>query len=324
MCLAQVLGQIPRYPNPDVLVAFETSDDAGVYRLEDGRALVQTVDFFTPVVDDPRAYGAIAAANSLSDVYAMGGRPITAMSIACFPEKGVDLDVLTQIMRGGVDKLQEAGVALLGGHTVADKEIKFGYAVTGLINPARIVTNAGARPGDVLILTKPLGIGIVTSGIKFQKTSPEAAARAIEIMSALNRTAAEAMLAHQTNAATDVTGNGLLGHAFEIAQASGVTIRFQGERIPYMPEAYPLAEARVMPGAIGKVWKMIEQHTSVGPAITEPLKSILLDPQTSGGLLISVSARDASSLASDLISRGAMAAEIGVVEERQAYALVVE
>jgi len=325
LCLAQVLGRIPRYADPDVLVGFDTADDAGVFRLDDGRALVQTVDFFTPVVDDPYAYGAIAAANALSDVYAMGGRPITAMAIACFPEKGSDLDILAQMMLGGADKLREAGVALLGGHTVSDREIKFGYSVTGLIAPSRILTNAGARPGDVLVLTKPLGIGILTTGIKFQKTPPEAAQRAIRVMSTLNRVASEIMLRYTVHAATDVTGNGLLGHGFEVAAASRVTLRFEAARVPYIPEAYRLAEERVLPGAVAKVWQMIENKTIIGNNVPDPVRSILLDPQTSGGLLICAGPDDASRMIADLRQNGVQdAVAVGVVESLRDSLLIVE
>jgi selenide,water dikinase len=322
--LAQVLGRIPKDPNPNVLVGFDTADDAGVFRIDDRLALVQTVDFFTPVVDDPFLYGSIAAANALSDVYAMGGTPITAMAIACFPEKG-DLEILAQIMLGGHEKLREAGVALLGGHTVSDREIKFGYSITGAINPARILTNTGARPGDALVLTKPLGIGILTTGIKFQKTSPDGTREAVRIMTTLNRAGAQAMLAHDCHAATDITGNGLLGHALEVAQGSRVTLRIRAASVPCLPEAYALAQAEVLPGAVAKNWKLVEGKTAAAPSIPEPLKNILLDPQTSGGLLISVAAYDLDALMQDLKNRGVTeAASIGVVEKAQGPALIVE
>jgi selenide,water dikinase len=324
VCLAQVLGRIPKYHDPNVLVGFETADDAGVYRIDDHRALVQTVDFFTPVVDDPYCYGAIAAANSLSDVYAMGGIPLTAMAITCFPEKG-DLEVLTRMMLGGAEKLREADVALLGGHTVADREIKFGYAITGIIDPGRILTNTAARPGDTLVLTKPLGIGILTTGIKLQKTSPEAAARAVRLMCTLNRTAAEAMLRHDSHAATDVTGNGLLGHAWEMAVGSKAALRIRSAQVPYITEAYSLAEAKVFPGAVAKNWKLVERDASIDAGVPEPARTILLDPQTSGGLLISVASGDLAGLMADLRQRGVEeAAAIGVVEEARGPLLIVE
>jgi selenide,water dikinase len=318
------LSRIPYYPDPNVLVGYEKADDAGVFRLSDDLALVQTLDFFTPVVDDPYTYGAIAAANSLSDVYAMGGRPITAMAIVCFPEKDGDMELLARIMTGGADKMHEAGVALVGGHTVADQEIKFGYSVTGLVNPLRIFKNSTAQPGDALILTKPLGIGILTSGIKFGKTSSAAAERAIQVMTALNRTAAEVMVRHDCNAATDVTGNGLLGHAFEMAVASHVTLRILSRRIPYIQEAYLLAEAGVKPRTIAATWKMIAETTRVDPSVPEVLKTLLLDPQTSGGLLIAVRPSDLEATLSELVQKGVEAVHVGHAEEFHGLNLVVE
>jgi selenide,water dikinase len=305
-------------------VGYETADDAGVFRLDDERALVQTLDFFTPVVDDPYLYGAIAAANSLSDVYAMGGRPITAMAITCFPEKGVDMEVLAQIMTGGVEKLKEGGVALLGGHSVSDTEIKFGYSITGLIHPSRILTNSGARAGDALVLTKPLGIGIITSAIKFNKASEASAQRAIQVMTALNRTSAEIMQRFECHAVTDITGNGLLGHAFEMAHASHVTIRFDSSRIPYIEEAYALAQSGLLPRTIATTWKMISEFTQISPEVSEPLRNILLDPQTSGGLLISLSLKDLDSLLSELSQAGVESAQIGNVEPHQGPEIIVD
>ena len=318
------MGRIPHRSNPDVLVGYETADDAGVFRLSEELALVQTLDFFTPVVDDPYTYGAIAAANSLSDVYAMGGRPITAMAIACFPEKSGDMDLLVQIMTGGADKLHEAEVALVGGHTVTDQEIKFGYSVTGLVHPERIFRNSTARPGDALILTKPLGIGILTSGIKSGKTPGAAAVRAIQVMTALNRTASEIMMRHDCSAVTDITGNGLLGHAFEMASASRVTLKLRASRVPYIREAYALAEAGIKPRTVAATWKMIADATRIGSSVPEALKTILLDPQTSGGLLISVCQNDFETILSELVRQGVEAAHIGQVEEFQGFSLAVE
>lgn len=322
--MAQVLGKVPRYRHPDVLVGYDTADDAGVFRLDRERGLVQTVDFFTPVVDDPRIYGAIAAANSLSDVYAMGGVPITALAIACFPEKGLDLGILAEIMIGGVEKLQEAGVALLGGHTVSDPEIKFGYSVTGLVHPDRILTNAGARVGDALILTKPLGSGILTSGIKFNKTSPAAAERVIAVMSALNRSAAEVMLGFPCHGVTDITGYGLLGHGWEMAHGSGVALRIDSARVPLLPEAYELAAAGLQPRTIATTWKMIEKATKIAPAVPEPLRKLLLDPQTSGGLLIALDADRAAKMLDEMRGRGIEAAAIGEVVGRTTAEIIVE
>jgi selenide,water dikinase len=322
--LAQVLSRVPRYQNSKVLVGYETADDAGVYRLDAEHALVQTVDFFTPVVDDPYFYGAIAAANSLSDVYAMGGTPITAMAIACFPEKGGDMELLSRIMTGGVDKLHEADVALVGGHTVVDTEIKFGYSVTGLIHPDRVITNSRARAGDALVLTKPLGLGILTSGIKSGRTSAECAARVTEIMAALNRAASEVMIRHDCSAATDITGNGLLGHAFEMAEASRITLRFHSNRIPFIPEAVELAREGVLPRTIKTTWSLVGASTECSPAVNEALRNILLDPQTSGGLLICVKIEDLPGLMRDMSDRNVSAAHVGSVEEYCGKRIVVE
>ncbi len=306
-----------------MLVGYHTHDDAGVYRLNAEHALVQTLDFFTPVVDDPVVYGSIAAANSLSDVYAMGGRPLTALAIACFPERG-DIDVLAKIMRGGLEKLREADVVLLGGHTVSDAEVKFGYSVTGLIHPERVVTNAGARPGDALVLTKPLGIGLLTTGIKFNKSSPEGRREAIRLMTTLNRAASEVMLRHDCHAATDITGNGLLGHAFEMAEASEVALRFRADDIPFIPEAFDLAKGRLLPRTIASTRKMIEGKTRVNPGIPEPLQNILLDPQTSGGLLISLNKNNLSELMEDMTKSGVEAAPVGSVEESPRLRILVD
>jgi selenide, water dikinase len=295
-----------------------------VYRLDDSHALVQTVDFFTPIVDDPYFYGAIAAANALSDVYAMGGIPVTAMAIACFPEEGEDMSVLVRIMSGGVDKLREADVALVGGHTVTDPEIKFGYSVTGLIHPDHVMTNSRARPGDALVLTKPLGLGIITSGIKSGRTSPESATRATEIMATLNRPASEVMMLRNCSAATDITGYGLLGHAFEMAQASRVTLRFSSERIPFVPQAIELVREGVLPRTARTTWTMVRESTEFSPAVHEDMRSILLDPQTSGGLLVCVKAGDLPGLMTDLAERHVEAAHIGFVEAERDKRIVVE
>jgi len=307
-----------------VLVGYDTADDAGVFRIDAEHALVQTVDFFTPVVDDPTLFGAIAAANSLSDVYAMGAEPLTALAIACFPEEGMDLEILTRIMSGGVEKLREAEVVLLGGHTVADPEIKFGYSITGMVHPDRIMTNAGARPGDALVLTKPLGIGILTSGIKFNRTSAEGADRAIAVMTTLNRAAAEVMRKFDCHAATDITGFGLLGHAYEMAEASRAALRFQSGRIPFIQEAYRLAEARVLPRTIATTWQMIEPKTSVAPSVPEPLKHVMLDPQTSGGLLIAVGATELGALLEEMARSRVEACHVGLVEECTGPRIIVD
>jgi selenide,water dikinase len=318
------LGKLPKLANPDVLVGFDTMDDAGIYRIDPDRALVQTLDFFTPVVDDPFTYGAIAAANALSDVYAMGGQPITALAIACFPDTEIDLDVLAQIMIGGADKLREAQVPLLGGHTVSDPEIKFGYSITGLVHPDRMITNSGAKPGDILLLTKPLGIGILTSGIKFEQTTAEAAEKAIKVMTELNRGASQIMIRFNCRAATDITGNGLLGHGFEMAVESNVSLRIIARQVPFLPEAFALTEAGILPKTAGATWRMIEPHTDVNSSVPGPLRNILLDPQTSGGLLIAVDRKQADAMLRDLIANHIQAAKIGKVESAAEKRLYVE
>ena len=285
---------------------------------------MQTLDFFSPVVDDPFAFGSIAAANALSDVYAMGGMPLTAMAIACIPDRQAEMELLAQIMLGGVEKLREAGAALLGGHTVNDAEIKFGYSITGLVDPCKILTNAGARPGDALVLTKPLGIGIITTAIKRGRAEPETIRKAVEVMTTLNRIPAEVMRLFRCRAATDITGYGLLGHACEMASASRVTLRLQADRIPFLEEAYALAEARIVPGLAARTWQAISPKVVLPPSLPEPLQKILIDPQTSGGLLISVHPDDRDPMMASLRSRGVPASVIGTVEEAQQARIVVE
>ncbi len=283
---------MPRQKNENVLVSFETSDDAGVYRLTPECALVQTVDFFTPIVDDPYAFGAIAAANSLSDVYAMGGRPMTALSILCWPVSG-DIDELTAILRGGVDKMQEAGCVVLGGHSVNDDEVKFGYAVTGTVAPDRILTNAGAVPGDALLLTKRLGTGVIATALKRGIAREEHVAASVESMLTLNKQACEVMLRFDVRACTDVTGFGLLGHAREMALASNVTLEIERAAAPLLPGAEEYVRAGAIPGGLNN------NREFVSPCVEGELSNadLLLDPQTSGGLLISIAERDAPGFA---------------------------
>jgi selenide,water dikinase len=279
-----VLSDLPPQTDPRVLIDFRTADDAGVYRWEGGPALVQTVDFFTPIVDDPFTYGRIAGANSLSDVYAMGGRPITALAIAGFPDKVLDEETIRQVFLGGYDALREAGVALLGGHTVRDPEVKFGYAVTGAVDPDRIWANAGARPGDVLVLTKPLGTGIVGTAIKGERAPEPLVAAAVASMSRLNRTAASALAAAGgVHACTDITGFGLVGHATEMARASGVTIEMQSGALPVFDGVLAIAGANRSGGMSSN-----RQHFAGGVAgatLDPALLDVCFDPQTSGGLL---------------------------------------
>jgi selenide, water dikinase len=310
-----VLGAIPRSDDARVLIDFRTSDDAGVYRWEAGPALVQTVDFFTPIVDDPFVYGQIAAANALSDVYAMGGRPLTALAIAAFPSGEPGDDVIKQIFLGGLDKLREAGVALLGGHTVRDTEIKFGYAITGSVDPARVFANAGARPGDVLLLTKPLGTGLIATALKFGRAPEPSVAAAVTSMTTLNRRAAETLVSAPSgtvHACTDITGFGLIGHASEMAAASGCTLRIDPRRVPILDGALALGRANLPGGG-----KTNESHFSgrvrvVGP-VDGDLMALLHDPQTSGGLLVAVAPEAAPSLLEALRSAGVAAARVGDV-----------
>ena len=283
-----------------------------------GTALVQTVDFFTPIVDDPYLYGQIAAANSLSDVYAMGGRPVTALAIAAFPQDGLHTDDIAQIFRGGFDKLREAGVALLGGHTVQDREIKFGYAVTGAVDPKRILTNTNAKPGDRLILTKPLGTGIVGTAIKFGRASNDLIERATAQMRTLNKAAAEALArVDGVHACTDITGFGLAGHASEMAMGSGVTIELGAKALPIIPGVLEIAAQNRSGGM-----KTNEEHFSPGMEFltgsgdllaNDSRRDILFDPQTSGGLLISVAAESADMLAAELTNAGIQATFVGRV-----------
>ena len=311
-----MLSDIPATTDARVLVDFRTADDAGVYRWEGGPALVQTVDFFTPIVDDPYIYGEIAAANAVSDVYAMGGRPLTALAIGGFPKDDLDADTIRQIFKGGFDKLREAGVVLLGGHTVQDREIKFGYAVTGAIDPARVLTNAGARPGDVLLLTKPIGTGVVGTAIKFERMTAQQAEPAITSMRTLNRAAAAAltaMPAGTVHACTDVTGFGLLGHATEMARASQVTIAIDAARVPLFDGVLEIATANRSGGMASN-----EEHFQVGVRvrgdIDRSLRALLFDPQTSGGLLVAVDPHTAAELDAVLTAAGVVAARIGTVE----------
>jgi selenide,water dikinase len=307
-----------------VLIDYRTSDDAGVYRLDAGRALVQTVDFFTPIVDDPFVYGQIAAANALSDVYAMGGRPLTALAIAAFPKDG-DRAVLKQIFAGGLDKLREAGVALLGGHTVQDVEIKFGYAVTGDVDPARVLANAGALPGDALLLTKAIGTGIIVTALKFDRAPQESIDAAIGSMTTLNRTAAgvlESRPGGQVRACTDVTGFGLIGHATEMAVASGCSLEIEAAQVPLLTGARALVRGNVPTG--GRTNREYFGAGVSAPAMDTDLLDLLYDPQTSGGLLVAVAAEHADAVRAALDSAGVHHALIGrAVPVRKARILVL-
>jgi selenide,water dikinase len=304
-------------------VGRETSDDAGVYRLSEDVALVQTIDFITPVVNDPYDFGRIAAANALSDVYAMGGRPITAMNIVCFPVKSMDKAILKEVLRGGLEKIHEAGAVLLGGHSVEDPEIKYGLSVTGVVHPDRVLTNAGVMPGDALILTKPIGTGVLATAVKAGLVSLEAERRAIETMAALNRKAAEIMAEYPVNGCTDVTGFGLLGHALEMATGSKVAITIFAENVPLLPEVSDSVRMGLVPAGSFSNRNFCGHHIRQPKAIDPVLLDILADTQTSGGLLISLPEHRAPALLDDLKAGGvpyaaiigrATSADRGIIE----------
>jgi selenide,water dikinase len=306
--LDRVLPRVPRWANENVLVGFDTADDAGVYKISPELALVQTIDFFTPVVDDPFTYGAIAATNALSDIYAMGGKPISSLTVLCYPPKG-DLDDLEQILKGGAEKMREAECSILGGHSVADAEIKFGYAVTGLIHPDGVKLNAGARPGDALVFTKRIGTGVIATALKRGFAKEEHVAGAIESMLTLNRRACEAMLAFDVHGCTDVTGFSLLGHAREMALASSVTLEIEPRRVQFLPGAIEYAKQGAIPGGLTNN----REFASSCVLGTSEFEDLLYDPQTSGGLLIALPEADAAALERKLPG----AYRIGRVTERR-------
>jgi selenide,water dikinase len=305
---------LPHLEDPNLLVGLDTGDDAAVYRLGEDLALVQTVDFFPPIVDDPYWYGAIAAANALSDVYAKGGRPILALNILCYP-MGLDKAILAQILKGGHEKAHEAGVLIVGGHTIDDVEPKYGLAVTGLIKPGAQVTNAAARPGDALVLTKPIGTGIITTAGKQDQTDQKTVERAIQVMAALNRAASEAMLKVGVNACTDVTGFGLLGHLRTIAKASGVGARISLSAVPVIPGAWELAEAGIAPGGTHRNLESVEKDARWHRDISPAAKLLLCDAQTSGGLLIALPHAKAPALLRELEARDVQGVVVGEVTE---------
>ncbi len=307
------LARLPKQVNPNVLVGFETRDDAGVYRLSDGLALVQTVDFFTPIVDDPYTFGQIAAVNALSDVYAMGGRPLTSLAMVCFPEKG-DLEVLEQILAGGLSKMVEAGCTVVGGHSVRDDELKFGYAVTGTIHPDRVLANRGAQPGDALLLTKALGTGVISTAIKRGKAEPAWVEAAVRSMTTLNKTAAEVITAASgVHALTDITGFGLVGHAREMARASDVSLRIYASHVPLLAGALDCVRAGYVPGGLKANLEFAECNVGYEPGIPDEIRTVLFDPQTAGGLLIAVAAGEADGVPVALRQAGVFCAHIGEV-----------
>ena len=313
--LAQVLRQLGAANDPRLLVGPETFDDAGVVRLDEARALVLTVDFFPPIVDDPYMYGAIAATNSLSDVYAMGGEPLTVLNVAGFPE-GFDTEVIGEILRGGTDKVREAGAVLAGGHTIRSEQVFFGMAVTGLIDPRRVVTNAGARPGDLLYLTKPIGMGAASTAIKSEALSPAGVEAAQRQMATLNAAAAAAMNEAAAHACTDITGYGLLGHARNIALASDVALLFESQLIPVFPESEGLARRGILSGGAKRVREALVDLVEIAPAVPRWKADLCFDAETSGGLLIAVAPDQAPVLEKGFAARKVLGVRVGRVEPK--------
>lgn len=310
--------------DPNVLVGLDTTDDAGVYRLTDDLALVQTVDYFTPIVDDAYMFGQIAAANALSDVYAMGGKPLTVLNIVGFPVKKLNKRILADILRGASDKVHEAGATLVGGHSIDDQEPKFGMAVTGTVHPERIRSNAGAVPGDKLILSKPIGVGIQTTAIKQDLLTDEELSRVTDVMATLNKEAAEVMEAFHVHACTDVTGFGLLGHAAEMAKGSRVGMIIEYDRVPVLPRTRELAERNVVPGGTKANHKWLADCVTYDDRIDEVAQLILCDAVTSGGLLMSIAASEAETLLAELHNRGIEAAMIGEITEENSGCIYVK
>jgi selenide,water dikinase len=314
----QVLHDLPKFKNPDMLVGTETGDDAGVYRLRPDLAIVNTVDFFTPIVDDPYIFGQISAANSLSDVYAMGGEPKTCMNIVCFPKGKMDIEILGEILKGGADKVMESGAVVIGGHSIIDEEIKFGMAVTGVIHPDKIFRNVGVQEGDVLILTKPLGTGIITTALKKGKASEESVNEAVKSMTTLNAAASFVARKHPVHACSDVTGFGILGHALGMASGSGVTLVIESAKMPLLHRAPRLAEKGYITGGCKRNQEYLNDKMVIDKSIREGLIQVALDPQTSGGLLLAVAKRHAAKLVDDLHAAGVPhATEVGYATSLQ-------
>lgn len=318
------MSGLPKQPyDPNLIVGFDTADDAGVYRLRDDLALVQTLDFFTPIVDDPYDYGRIAALNSINDVWAMAGTPITAMAITCFPRKGVDPSILGEIMRGGLETINKYGVTLIGGHSVDNQQIMFGYSVTGLIDPNKIATNSGARPGDVLILTKPIGTGVISTGIKNGRADAQVVAASVETMLTPGKHAAEAMREFGVKGATDVTGFSLLGHAWEMACASKVTIEIDANAIPLLEGALALATEGMLTSGDKTNREYIGADIEIAGPVDQNLVKLFFDPQTAGGMLIAVNESQSKALLVRLSETYPKAQIIGHVRPRGSCSIVV-
>ena len=317
--LDSVLGKLARQHDPNVLIGFETADDAGVYQLTPELALVQTVDFFTPIVDDPYVFGQIAASNALSDVYAMGGRPISALALVCFPDSG-DLKVLEEMLAGGLSKMIEAHCTVIGGHSIRDEEIKLGYAVTGTIHPQKVLANSGAKAGDRLVFTKAIGTGVISTAIKRGKAGAAWVRDAVRSMTTLNKAAAAIVTSppgFEVHGMTDVTGFGLIGHAREMAIGSGVSLRIHASRVPLLEGALECVRAGYVPGGLKANRNFAESCVEFEEAVPEEIRTLLFDPQTAGGLLISVAEKDAEPLVAALRNSAIDAVEIGEVIPKQ-------
>ena len=319
-----MLGKLARQHDPNVLVGFDTADDAGVYQITPELALVQTVDFFTPIVDDPFVFGQITATNALSDVYAMGGRPMSALTLVCFPETG-DMTILEQMLAGGLSKMVEAGCTVIGGHSIKDDEIKLGYSVTGTVHPARVLANSGAKPGDRLIFTKAIGTGVISTAIKRGKAEFAWIGGAVHAMTTLNKTATEVVSSggFAVHAMTDVTGFGLIGHLREVARGSGVSVRLFASKVPVLEGALECVRRGYVPGGLKANRGFAEGCVEYADDVPEDLRTLLYDPQTAGGLLISVAEADAKRLSAQLADAGANAEEIGEVVEKQGPLIAV-
>lgn len=317
--LAQVLSRLPKQNNENVIVGFENADDAGVFRLDDQTALVQTLDFFTPVADDPRTYGQIAAINSMNDVYAMGGTPMTALSIVCYPQKG-DWEILGEILAGGQAALNNENVVVVGGHSVDDAEIKFGYSITGIIEPEKVIPNSGAKEGDVLILTKPIGTGVINTAIKFDKASETAKNAALKTMTTSAREASKVMREYGANGCTDVTGFGLLGHGYEMAKASNVTFNIDSNAVELLPEVMTLIEKKMLTRGDKNNRIYVGDTINFSEKVSAQMQSALFDPQTAGGLLISVEEKKAQKFLDEIEN----AKIIGTVENYSDFLIKVE
>jgi selenide,water dikinase len=306
-----VLGQLPPITDKNVLIDSSNADDAGIYRITDDIAAVITADFFTPIVDDPYWFGAVAAANSLSDVYAMGGKPLAALNIAMFPDQPEFFPYLKKIMQGGIDKMSEAGVSIIGGHTIRDKEPKFGFAVLGVIHPDKILDNSKAKPGDALVLTKKIGTGIISTGIKANLCGESVTEEFTRTMAALNRRASEIMIEVGVNTSTDITGFGLIGHLYEVLSASNLSAHIYSDRVPFFADAIRLAEMKKVPGGTIANLKNFEPYVRWRDGMSETEKILLNDAQTSGGLLIFVPGKNKDNLVAALQKEGILAAHIG-------------